>query len=158
MNSYFTYAISILTVLVACSTFVVGYSQAKIASAKVKLDLYERRFNVYISALNFCRAFYTKEPEEIKEYMFELVRSCRESKFLFKEEDGIYEILNTIKETGDLFNSYTAYVKSNGILDLNNPYKEALKNAEIFEKNLKDLEEKIKPYIQFKTIQGWTFF
>lgn len=101
MNSYFTYIIPILTVLVACATFVVGYSQMRIASAKVKLDLYERRFNVYISALDFYRAFYKKEPQEVEKCMLELIRSCRESKFLFKEEDGIYEILTKIKKAGE---------------------------------------------------------
>lgn len=79
MNSYFTYAISILTVFVAFSTFVIAYFQMKIASAKIKLDLYERRFNVYISALNCYQECYRGQPEELLNCQLELVKTCAEA-------------------------------------------------------------------------------
>lgn len=157
MNSYFTYIIPILTVLVACATFVVGYSQAKIASAKVKLDLYERRFNVYVTALNYCQAIYHINHLEIDECMLRLIKSCRESKFLFKEEDGIYEILTKIKKEGDTLLLFREYRKK-GVNDSDNPFKAAIEEPHDFSKSLEDLEEKIKPYIQFKNVEGWTFF
>lgn len=161
MNSYFTYVISTVTALVACSTFVVGYSQAKIASAKVKLDLYERRFNVYVTALKYCQEIHLLDISHLEtdKHMFlELVKSSREAMFLFKKEDGIDEILTEIKERGEELVSYRNYPREEKSLSSMNPYINAYTNQHDFTKSLEDLEEKIKPYIQFKTIQGWTFF
>jgi len=93
MNNYFTHAISILTLVVIFFTFVTAYFQVRIASAKVKLDLYERRFNVYMAASNCYLGFYKTQPEEIDCLTKELIKSWRESQFLFKESDGIRKIL-----------------------------------------------------------------
>lgn len=48
-----TFYLSIAAALLSLATFVVGYSQMKIASAKVKLDLYNKRFSVYLAALEY---------------------------------------------------------------------------------------------------------
>lgn len=157
MGNYVTLAVAISTCFIGIITCVIAYSQVKIASAKVKLDLYERRFNVYVTALNYFQAIYHINHLEIDECMLRLIKSCRESKFLFKEEDGIYEILTKIKKEGDALLLFRKYRKK-GRNDSDNPFKAAIEEPHDFSKSLEDLEEKIKPYIQFENVKGWTFF
>lgn len=158
MGNYVTLVVAILTCFIGIITSIIAYSQMKMASAKVKLDLYERRFNVYVAALNYYQALYSKPIEEEKICKLEFVRVCRESKFLFNEDDGISEILDTIIKAGAQIAPYVDYIEQNGYLNPNNPYKEALYALTIFVKNLKELEEKIKPYIQFENVRGWNLF
>ncbi|MDI2112615.1 hypothetical protein [Commensalibacter nepenthis] len=56
MTNYVTLSVAISTGFIGIITCVIAYSQMKIASAKVKLDLYERRFNVYMTALSCYQA------------------------------------------------------------------------------------------------------
>lgn len=158
MGNHAILVVAISTCFIGIITSIIAYSQMKISSAKVKLDLYERRFNVYVVALNYYQVLYLKSIEEENICKLELVRACRESKFLFNEDDGISEILDTIRNTGEQIGQYVDFAETNGYLNPNNPYKEALYAPTILVKNLEELEEKIKPYIQFENVRGWNLF
>ncbi|CAI3949893.1 unnamed protein product [Commensalibacter communis] len=161
MGNYVTLAVAISTGFIGMITCIIAYSQMKIASAKVKLDLYERRFNIYVTALNCYRALYKKQPEEIAKYTYELMKSCREAQFLFKEDDVIYEILTKMHRNGGIIEGYREYISQNANRSKVNSdifHKDSVNALREFEKNLMDLETKIKPYIQFENVKGWTFF
>lgn len=165
MFHHFTSLIAFLTFLNGVFTLIVIYSQMKIASAKVKLDLYERRYNIYISALNYYQALDKKEPKDIVNCAYMLIQSSRESRFLFKEKDGIQEVLikmqNNTKITLSYFNDPmfgplidSGMLRSN-IGGLLSKIENCKKDFQLY---LKDLEMKIKPYVQFENVKGWIFF
>lgn len=161
MANYVTLVIAISTCFIGVITSIIAYSQMKIASAKVKLDLYERRFSVYVAALNFYQALGKIQPEEIVKSACELIKASREAKFLFKEDDGIQEILDEMQSNSEKIlihiNQLNIYgVASPGFLILLSDIfpKRSQKFQADFKENLKNLEEKIKPYIQFGNVKG----
>lgn len=165
MNNYVTLAVAISTCFIGIATSIIAYSQMKIASAKTMLDLYEQRFNIYVAALNCYQVCCKKQPEEILKCQYELIKSCRESQFLFKRDSNIHDILSEMLKDTNKIGEYISYAKENG--HLNTIYLRTKENelcklsddAKVeYKKKLFDLEEKVKPYIQFENVKGWTFF
>lgn len=160
-----TVLISIAPVLISIATFSVAYSQMKIASAKTKLDLYNKRFAVYVSALDYYYATLNKPHEEIKESGNQFTKHFREAQFLFNPNDGVNEILKEIQRNGSHIHSYKKYKyeadnnpTTYDSIELNTKHRLSEDACDEFEKNLLDLEGKIKKYIQFTIISGWKFF
>lgn len=159
-----TLVVSIAAVLVSIATFSVAYSQMKIASAKIKLDLYNKRFNVYLSALDYCQATWNEPHEKIKERGNQFTKSYRESQFLFETSDGVYETLGKIQQNGSRIHAYEKhkYERENNLTNdrlVLNTLHESSMNARLdFDKNLLTLEKQMEKYIQFKTITGWKIF
>jgi hypothetical protein len=159
-----TLIVSIATVLISIATFSVAYSQMKIASAKTKLDLYNKRFAVYVSALDYYHATWNEPHDKIKERGNQFVKFYRESQFLFEPSDGVYETLGKILQNGSQIQAYKQhkYERENDLtkdrLDLDRMHETSMNAGFDFEKNLKTLEQQIEKYIQFKNITGWKFF
>lgn len=156
--------ISILAVLISAATFSVAFSQMKIASAKTKLDLYNKRFNIYVTALEYFLACWHEEYAGIKEKSLEITHAYRESRFLFAKEDGIYETLGKIQQNGSIVLAFEkhSYERANSLtkdrLDLDVMNNNAMEARFDFQKNLELLEQQMEKYIQFKEISGWRFF
>lgn len=89
--------------------------QAKTALERLQLDLYEKRFNIYVAVLDLYQVDMHTELDEKKEIAEPLqaakrtfanikeaerifVKAFRESQFLFEIQDGIYDTLNKIKD------------------------------------------------------------
>src|SRR5271166_6137601 len=84
--------------------------QAETAHARLKLDLYDKRFNIYTTTLDLYQADMRPEvdigsEEEEKKGLADIinaerifVHSFREAQFLFEGADGIYNTLNDIKD------------------------------------------------------------
>lgn len=159
-----TLMVSIATLLISLATFSVAYSQMRIASAKTKLDLYNKRFAVYVSALDYYQATWNESHENIKEKGNQFTKFYRESKFLFESSDGIYETLGKIQQNGSSIGFYKEhkYKRDNNltddIVDINTLHESSVNASANFERNLIELEKQIDKYIQFKTISGWRFF
>lgn len=77
---------------------VTAQGQENTARQRLKLDLYEKRFNIYITVLDLYLADMKKELSDIKEAEFPFVKAFRESQFLFLGQDGVYDTLNKIKD------------------------------------------------------------
>jgi len=92
--------VSVVGGIVGVVTLSVAWSQMRIASAKTKLDLYNKRFNVYVAALEFHQCVWSKNHEELGEKAYKLTLAHRESKFLFDDTDGIYKTVGRIHEAG----------------------------------------------------------
>lgn len=154
---------SIAAFFISLATFSVAYSQVKIASAKTKLDLYNKRFAVYISALDYYHTTF-ESHDKIKERGNHLTKAYRESLFLFEPSSGIYETLGKIRQNGSRIHAYKEHKykiennSTNDRCDLHEMHEKSMNASFDLEKNLLKLEEQIKKYIQFKTITGWSFF
>ncbi|MBJ7533272.1 hypothetical protein JDN40_04015 [Rhodomicrobium vannielii ATCC 17100] len=85
------------------ATFFVAYSQMRIASAKARLDLYNRRFAIYICALEYYLILSNDASEaEIKEKTISFTKASRESIFLFDPIDGIGQTMHDIMQDGSI--------------------------------------------------------
>ena len=157
-----TVIVSIAAALISLATFTVGYSQMKIASAKVKLDLYNKRFNVYVSALEYYQAMWKQTDGDLKEKGAEFIKCYRESLFLFSEKDGIYETLTKIKNDGAVVSTYEEYKKEgHGVHSIGNFEVLQQKSVEAKQKigdDLQVLEKQMAKYIDFKVVRGWSLF
>ncbi|KAI95915.1 hypothetical protein T281_02805 [Rhodomicrobium udaipurense JA643] len=144
------------------ATFFVAYSQMKIASAKARLDLYNRRFAIYICALEYYLILSNDASEaEIKEKSISFTKASRESIFLFDPIDGIGQTMHDIMQDGSIIRSYMRadkdYDSGKRRDDTSVLHQASIKAREDFEKKLGLLERQIDKYIEFRNIEGWTF-
>ncbi len=158
-----TFYLSIAAATVALATLVVGYSQMRIASAKVKLDLYNKRFAVYLSALEYYQCTWGQR-DGTKEKAAEFIKSYRESQFLFFRSDGIYDTLTRIKDNASRVVSYDESRKEGddekkleGTFSHTVHEQTELARRELAE-DLLLLEEQMNDYIDFKVVEGWHFW
>ena len=156
-----TFYLSIAAALVSLATLTVGYTQMKIASAKVKLDLYNKRFNVYLSALEYYQAMWKQTDGDLKEKGAEFIKCYRESLFLFSEKSGVHETLTRIKNSGGIVSTYEELKKADAGINSHGPNIDALhtKSVDARDKigeDLQNLEKQMAEYTDFKVIRGWT--
>lgn len=159
-----TIFISGVVAVVGVVALFVAIAQMRIASAKIKLDLYNRRFSIYVAALDYYQSAWGKTEKNMTEAGSGFVRAFRESVFLFDRNDKIYETLDRIKNHGAAigFNK-NANSSENWPMKYDSAAMIMLKQRsdrayEEFEKDLLLLEEQLQKYINFKTISGWRMF
>lgn len=101
--------IAYLAVLVSAIAACVAAYAAHISNEKFRLDLYNKRFDIYSVALEFFNALTIFDPsKDAKDFMLlhnRFIKSREESWFLFGKDSGIYELLgemnnNAFKITG----------------------------------------------------------
>lgn len=144
-----------LTLILGGFGWWVANAQKHIASAKVKLDLYNKRFAVYESAVDFYLAYYEKAAIPLREAETIFIKRYRESQFLFSSEDGIYDTLGRIKEFVGVMSAH--HQQAQGGKCNVNPITHMRSNdaADQFEPELKKLEDQMGKYLSFRTIDGW---
>jgi len=134
----------------------IAKEQARIARESLRLDLYDRRFAIFISIFDFYEAMisWTGTPEQ-KDARAKFFRAYQQSVFLFKSESGIPELLKSLNDAG---------AKVIGFKEHNDEYrsdpqfwvKEFNKSTEIqtriFEDGLSKLRAAMQPYLDFSKI------
>jgi hypothetical protein len=151
--------IKVLTVLIAAIVAYIAYQQSLTARAKLRLDLYNKRFDVFRNCLKLTHAFYDlkadeKVNEDFDKAYRDFVISFYESKFLF--DKNIYDTLKKIEE--DLRNR-SEYWKNKSAMDYAirpltiHMEKDETRQANIRE-NLLSLEDKMEKYMNFHTLDG----
>ncbi|MEE1868212.1 hypothetical protein [Pseudomonas auratipiscis] len=154
-----TFYLSIAAALVSLATLTVGYTQMKIASAKVKLDLYNKRFNVYLSALEYYQSVWGKNDGELKIKAAEFIKCYRESQFLFSEKDGLYKTLTSIKDAGGVIALYQEMIAEGKQGDaMHSLHEKSVDAREKMGKAIQILEQQMAKYINFKVVRGWSFW
>lgn len=154
-----TAIVSVVGGVVGFIALTVAWSQMRIASAKTKLDLYNKRFNVYLAALEFYHYAYSDSRKDIREKANKLTQAYRESKFLFDVKDGLYETLGQIQKKSGVIVAYeNAKLNPDPVgrtagPALSEKYADALLGME---KDLLTLEDQLRKYISFHNERGWT--
>lgn len=147
----------LVTGVVAIFLAYVAYQQWKTNQNKLRLDLYNRRFEVYSNTIIFFQHLSElpqgEQSEEFKKVHRAFIRSCRESQFLFSKESKVFEILEKIhldsfkviglkKSGGDLSKSGSPEVFSKMVVDANTVLAE-------FHTLISKLETAMFPYLRF---------
>jgi hypothetical protein len=163
-GSQVTTVVSVVGGVVGLIALTVAWSQMRIASAKIKLDLYNKRFNIYLATLDYYQSAYEKTQEDMKVKAIAFIKSYRESLFLFDSKDGIYKTLERIKDSGAAISTNKeANADNNWPLrhDQQAMYQLHQRSIEAYtqlDKDLKLLEKQLAKYINFRVVRGWTFW
>ena len=80
----------LVTTTIAVLVYIITRRQATTAKEKLRLDLYEKRFAIYMRTLDFFDALVSwKDTEEQKTLIAPFYRSYREARFLFPDSSGV---------------------------------------------------------------------
>lgn len=146
-----------MTSVIACFLAYVAFQQWRTNRGKLKLDLYEKRFQVYSNTLSFLQCLddlqIGKRSDEFRRVHQAFIKSTRESQFLFSKESTVFEILEKInvdsfrvigfKEHRDEF-SEMGYQEA-----LSKMAADSLNSLLGFESLTKKLEAAMSPYLKF---------
>lgn len=157
MLAFATLALSIAAVTIT-------FAQFRIASAKTKLDLYDRRFAIYTAVLNYARDSFSGSQGTLLTNFGHLANATRESQFLFKPTDGIHSLMKQIQANAFDINNDKRSQSELGVESSRSPeiithlFNRAEAARAELGSNISMLEGKIYDYIQFKAVAGWTFW
>ncbi len=152
-HPWVTYLTAFLSTFVGAMALWVASRQSKTNMAKLRLDLYDKRFAIYESALSFHQAL-GAEPKALQAEAFlaahrSFVKAHRESQFLFDDDSGVFELMGKINlDAFKIIASKTRAREMAGehaiklVAEANDVY------AQI-DKSVNALERVIAPYIRF---------
>ncbi|MCX2708342.1 MULTISPECIES: hypothetical protein [unclassified Pseudomonas] len=155
-----TTIVSVVGGVVGLATLSVAWSQMRIASAKTKLDLYNKRFNVYMAALEFFQCSADLALEGVEDKFKKLTQASSESKFLFDSKDGVYDSLRRFQKVGAAVKVYHSIKSTHHTNEdvVKAFQKKALEAIVLMQDELVLLEKQLKPYLSFHNVRGWTIF
>jgi hypothetical protein len=142
---------AVATVIVAIYVGWISRQQSKTNQEKLRFDLYQRRFEIYLRVLDFHFAIWQKDEPKLDSLHVLFMKAFWESKFLFPEESGIYDFLNE-------YNLRTSHVRADRSQipprsDLTPEERARLIEDKIWIKDCIDIfDEKLGPYMNFHSI------
>lgn len=161
-SSQVTTIVSVVGGVVGLIALTVAWSQMRIASAKVKLDLYNKRFNVYLATLEYYQSAYDKVEGGMRSKSVEFIKCYRESQFLFNPEDGVFDTLKRIMTSGNQILVYEETISgaqpSISPETTHSLHEKSIDARLSFERDLLILEKQMAKYINFRVVRGWTFW
>lgn len=147
------FTVPVATVLVAAFVAAITWLQWWTNREKLRLDLFQRRFEIYLRVLDFHMALWQQDEPKLDMLHVPFMKAFWESKFLFPKKSGIYDFL-------DEYNLRTARVRV-----YRNPLSAASQGdvsqeerAQLIEDKIwiKDcigiLDKKLGPYLNFHSI------
>jgi hypothetical protein len=164
MNSNATWialAVSILSAIFAGAAW-------WISREKLRLDLYNRRFDIYLKTLDFWHALSTWNPtqnekdstdlqdsRELWDYQRAFIKASREAQFLFEDESGIHKLLECIHSDGMGIIGFKRDLapKIAGMHEaMQSSYNQFLERQQRMDRSIFVLEEKLAPYLDFHSL------
>lgn len=145
----------IATIVIAIYVASIGTFQWFTARDKLRLDLYNRRFDVYLAALDFMQALmvWSSVPDtERLPKRIAFIRASRESRFLFADDPRIVQLLDefntrSFKVTGyvEELSKYVAIMPKETLA----AYDEKQSSLEWIMASISKIETLMMPYLAF---------
>jgi hypothetical protein len=91
--------IAVLTVLISLAAFVVALFSLVVNEEKFRLDLYNRRFDIYMRTVRFYQVLFKtdgRDTEAFAALQNSFILASREAQFLFDPASGIYKLLDQL--------------------------------------------------------------
>lgn len=156
-RDWFDYTIAVTPIVISVAVFWVAFNQYRLAAQKLRLDLYNRRFDIYVAALNFYQALIGSDITDacdafdVKHLAF--IKAFREAQFLFRSGSGVYEVLDDYHKHAMriIFRKESvndkAYMSSpEAVIKGSTELQESL---EIINNGITKLEKALGPYLNF---------
>jgi hypothetical protein len=145
-----------LVFLVSLVAAYVGYCQLRIANAKLRMDLYNKRFAIYTAALDLHQACYQDKYPVLRDAQLAFVKYFRESQFLFEYQDGVYKTLELMKDGAAKISYADKKVAEGKLEDLSEHLwdgkRQGLKEIDAA---IRALEVQLTTYLNFSDVDGW---
>jgi hypothetical protein len=165
MSDWLKNAEGVATVVIAVYVASVGTLQWFIAREKLRLDLYDRRFNVYVNSVQYMQTVVDWQLLDAETRIADrraFIHAVRESRFFFADEERIFRLL---EEFNIRSFKVTAFIEQNHSAEAlyDNPrfqqrYAEHQSQLEWITNAPIRLEEHLLPYIGFRHREFRTFF
>jgi hypothetical protein len=142
------------TALAAIAAWI-AYRQSRINEEKLRFDLYNKRFEVYRSTVEFVNALHFLESaESVDAKHIAFVKSVWESEFLFDRSSGIHQLLNEMN-SGSFkvlkFKETSAALQGMPQEQLK-LYEDRMKSLEACGNGLGTLRRLMMPYLYFPSV------
>ncbi len=128
---------SVATIFIAAFVAFINLNQWRISRDKLRLDLFNRRFDVYLRVLDYYQEFFKVEGVPSDSITTSFIKAVRESRFIFPKASGIFEFLEEFWHRADKFAKNIA--RRDG-------------DAEWILNTMATLETKMEPYVKFKNL------
>jgi hypothetical protein len=161
---WFAFAISLASLLVAAGAFWTSRE-------KLRLDLYNRRFDVYSRMLDYVHALDDWNPTDAERASHSLqdsadldrtkrafIKATREAQFLFKDKSGVHKLLEQMHTDSFGIIGYRRDIARNpGFVgpDALQAYNEFLKKLERMHASILPLEQAMSKYLDFHAVTSW---
>jgi hypothetical protein len=144
--------------LVMSSTIavVVARIQSRATKEKLRFDLYERRFAVYLRTLEFHQALAGPREffltEDFRSLHREFIKAARESQYLFDDGSGIQKLLEQLHGEAFKIKAVKGNREELGPELFKNMFDQSMAALTIFNSAIPELEKKLKPYLNFQKV------
>ena len=144
----------LLTPFIACIAVYIAYQQHKTARYRLRLDLYNKRFNVFNSTKSLLGKI-ARNGNVTNEELLDFLRSTDEAIFLFKQD--ISDYLRELYEKGSTLQRFEKRINGSDFSKIEVKEKEKIldKRGEIFSwltKQFKVCQQKFGEYLNFENI------
>lgn len=157
----------------AASFVSLGFAGAAgwVSREKLRLDLYNRRFDVYSRTLDLLHGLDEWHPSdagraskslqdspELSKALRAFIKASREARFLFDEGSGVQTQLDQIYADAFGIIGFRRDIAQNPGFsgpDLLSPYNEFLKRPERVHSSISPLEEAMSRYLNFHAVSAW---
>ncbi len=156
----FDYVTAFTPIVVTVFVAVIGWLQWKTSSEKLRLDLYNRRFDIFSNTVNFYQKVtgaWAASDIEAKDTRLRFIKSCLEANFLFDNDSGIQELLNEI----DIKSSHVIAMKEGLFTGMPREllmieHEKFMSELEWIRNAMPRLQEKMSRYLNFhKNMATW---
>jgi hypothetical protein len=140
------------TAAVAIIVALIAYQQWRTAQERLRLDLYNRRFEIYSKVLDFYQELliWQGRPEQVA-LQIPFIKAFRESRFLFPKKSGVYNLLEEFHKNAFVvtqFEIYKPHMANLGEEGMKLGHKRA-ESVNWIKSSLESLEQKMAPYLDF---------
>lgn len=152
----------LVTSLISFAAFVVALFALIINEEKFRLDLYNKRFDIYQRTVKFYQAFANDRfyqammrshesaaPGTFDKLQSDFIIASRESKFLFAPDSGIYDLLLQLNRASlkvTLIRHLTKAEATEEKKEYHQTFREAV---DLWNSSMKPLEDSMAPYLNY---------
>lgn len=163
-RDWFDYLVAIappsITAIIAAFVAYVAYQQWKTNKEKLRLDLYNRRFDIYARTVSFYQALLdfdaSKEAGTFSTRHKEFITAQRESQFLFHKNSGIFGILESLHSAAFKIIGFKEHGKEFASPATQREFQKMQQESHdaysLFDKSITQLEIAIAPYLNFHKV------
>jgi hypothetical protein len=119
---------------------------------KLRLDLYDRRFKIYVQVMEFHKALVVWDgSEEQKKLVDPFIQASREAKFLFPEKSGVFSFLTEFSKHAFFITNFDK-LKDLSSMDqklFSKHFEKRVDSVNWILQSMEPLEQKLGPFLNF---------
>jgi hypothetical protein len=166
-------AVPWLALIVSVASALFTAAAVWISRERLRLDLYNRRFDVYSRTLDFCHALFDwrptdlekatsslKDSPKLKQSQRAFLKASREAQFLFDDKSGIHKRLEQIHRDAIRVIGFRRNVAP--VLDgqpemFFQQHSEFQRSLQRIDESIPLLEQEMLCYLDFRSLSTWAF-